>query len=84
LFPPDIYSIKFPLKFLISEYFIPDLQISKKNEPQKPPVSAEGPGRLTENMPKITVHVRTDKVIKSSPVQEEVKTTPTQEEAKLE
>ena len=66
------------------EYFIPDLQISKKNEPQKPPVSAEGPGRLTENMPKITVHVRTDKVIKSSPVQEEVKTTPTQEEAKLE
>ena len=60
------------------------MQISKKNEPQKPPVSAEGPGRLTENMPKITVHVRTDKVIKSSPVQEEVKTTPTQEEAKLE
>jgi hypothetical protein len=60
------------------------MQISKKNEPQKPPVSAEGPGHLTENMPKITVHVRTDKVIKSSPVQEEVKTTSTQEEAKLE
>lgn len=59
------------------------MQISKKNEPQKPPISAEGPDRLAENMPKITVHVRTDKVIKSSPVQEEPKT-PTQEETKLE
>lgn len=60
------------------------MEISKKNEPQKPPVSAEGPDRLTDNMPKITVHVRTDKMFTSSPVQEEVKATPTQEEEKLE
>lgn len=47
------------------EYFKPDIPVNNNNNnkgPETPPVFAEGPTRRTENMPKITVHVKAERV----------------------